>query len=257
VEPSGERQIELAWRLESAGHLVRIEGDLARASDVAAVFRPDVVVVGEVASRPSGLSALTELERDHGVPVVFARWLTADPEGHDRADPIVDVVETTLGATGRFTSTTLSAGDVVLDQAAHLALRADQPLDLTQTEFELLRLLLSHRNTVVAKETLMTAVFSDRSVTPNTVEVHIANLRRKVEALGPRVIHTVRGTGYVLRSPAADPYETRRPRLADQRERAQPPPEEILDDVDVVGEGDVAHEPVAATGSEVPQHVQR
>jgi DNA-binding response OmpR family regulator len=223
VEASNERQLDLAWRLESVGYVVRVERDVARALEVAAVFRPDIAVIGGLSSRSSALAVLPQLERDHDIPVVVlcqtGRPESAPTEDEPGDDPVVRRIEATLGSREHTRSTTFAAGDVVLDPRGHVALRADEPLDLTQTEFDLLQLFLRHRNHVLSKDALFAAVFSDRLVTANTVEVHIANLRRKLEAVGPRIIHTVRRAGYVLRAPTADPYEARRQRIVAERDR--------------------------------------
>jgi two-component system response regulator MprA len=225
VEASHDRQLDLMWRLERAGFFVRVEPDVAQALDVAALFRPDIALIGGLSSRTSALAILPQLERDHDIPVIVLRHanperddpLPADTDPDD--DPVVRRIEATLESTHHSRSTTLAAGDIVVDPSSHVALRADHVLDLTQTEFDLLQLLLRHRNQVLSKDALVSTVFTDRPVTPNTVEVHVANLRRKLEAVGPRIIHTVRRAGYVLRAPAADPYEARRRRLAADHER--------------------------------------
>jgi len=93
----------------------------------------------------------------------------------------------------------LTAGDVRIDEAAHRAYRGVLELDLTLREFALLTLLVRHPDRVFSKIELVSLLFT-APVTPNAVEVHVANLRRKLEQGGPRLIHTVWGLGYVLRT---------------------------------------------------------
>jgi two-component system response regulator MprA len=92
--------------------------------------------------------------------------------------------------------------DLELDPAAHEARRGGRLLELTRTEFLLLELLLSHPRQVLTRSTIFDRVWGyDFGPSSNSLEVYIGYLRRKTEADGePRLLHTVRGVGYVLRS---------------------------------------------------------
>jgi two-component system copper resistance phosphate regulon response regulator CusR len=99
---------------------------------------------------------------------------------------------------------TLTCGDLVLDPAAHEAHRGGERLDLTAKEFALLELLARHAGGVVTR-TMVTEHVWDSSFESftNVVDVHVANLRRKLEASGrPRLLHTIRGVGFILREGA-------------------------------------------------------
>jgi two-component system OmpR family response regulator len=89
--------------------------------------------------------------------------------------------------------------DLVVDEGARLVRRGDETIELTPTEFDLLAELGRRRGRAVTKEHLLAAVWQFDSYDPNLVEVHVSALRRKLEAHGPRLVHTVRGVGYVLR----------------------------------------------------------
>jgi two-component system response regulator MprA len=91
--------------------------------------------------------------------------------------------------------------DLELDPAAHTARRGDRPIDLTRTEFALLELLMRNAGRPLPRETIMDRVWGwESEPTSNSLEVFVGYLRRKTEASGePRLIHTVRGVGYVLR----------------------------------------------------------
>lgn len=93
--------------------------------------------------------------------------------------------------------------DVELDRSAHQVRRAGRPLELTRTEFALLELFLEHPEQVLTRDQIYEAVWGyDASLASNSLEVYIGYLRRKTEADGrPRLIHTVRGIGYVVRDP--------------------------------------------------------
>ncbi len=94
--------------------------------------------------------------------------------------------------------------DLELDPAAHEARRGRRVLELTRTEFLLLELLMRHPRQVLTRATIFDRVWGyDFGPASNSLEVYVGYLRRKTEAAGePRLLHTVRGVGYVLR-PAA------------------------------------------------------
>jgi two-component system response regulator MprA len=91
--------------------------------------------------------------------------------------------------------------DLVLDPVAHEVRRGARPIPLTRTEFLLLELLLRHPRQVLTRTAIFEHVWGyDFGPTSNSLEVYVGYLRRKTEAGGePRLIHTVRGVGYVLR----------------------------------------------------------
>ena len=95
----------------------------------------------------------------------------------------------------------LRYGDLDLDVDAHEASRAGRPIPLTTTEFNLLLLLMHHPRKVLTRDVIMDRVWSyDFGGESNVLEVYVRYLRNKLEAGGePRLIHTVRGSGYVLK----------------------------------------------------------
>jgi two-component system, OmpR family, response regulator MprA len=98
--------------------------------------------------------------------------------------------------------TALRFADLELDPGAHEARRGGRLLELTRTEFLLLELLMSHPRQVLTRSTIFDRVWGyDFGPASNSLEVYIGYLRRKTEAEGePRLLHTVRGVGYVLRA---------------------------------------------------------
>jgi len=104
-----------------------------------------------------------------------------------------------LRRSGREGRRVLEIADLIVDEDAHAAVRAGTTLDLTQREFSLLATLCHHTGVVLSKVQLLTQVWGFEHYDLNVVEVHISALRRKIEEQGPRLIHTVRGVGYVLR----------------------------------------------------------
>jgi two-component system copper resistance phosphate regulon response regulator CusR len=97
----------------------------------------------------------------------------------------------------------LSVGDLDMDLAARKVARAGRAVDLTAREFELLHCLLRHDGQVVSRETLARDVWNEAARSApldNVIDVHIARLRRKIDFDQPvKLIHTVRGVGFVLR----------------------------------------------------------
>jgi two-component system copper resistance phosphate regulon response regulator CusR len=111
----------------------------------------------------------------------------------------------------RGASAVLRSGDVGIDLATHQAQRAGNPLELTAKEQALLVFFLRHAGEVLSRTRIYEHVWDDRyDGLSNTLEVHVMELRRKLEAHGPRVIHTLRGQGYVFGN-AAKPDEGRSP----------------------------------------------
>jgi two-component system response regulator MprA len=92
--------------------------------------------------------------------------------------------------------------DLELDPRAHEVRRGGRLLELTRTEFLLLELLMSHPRQVLIRSTIFDRVWGyDFGPSSNSLEVYVGYLRRKTEAAGePRLVHTVRGVGYVLRT---------------------------------------------------------
>ena len=95
----------------------------------------------------------------------------------------------------------LRVADLMLNPDTHEVARADRAIDLTQREFELLEYLMRNERLVISRQKLLDEVWGyDPFSITNTIEVFVSNLRRKLEAGGePRLLHTVRGAGYVLR----------------------------------------------------------
>ncbi|MEU7527922.1 response regulator transcription factor [Saccharothrix sp. NPDC042600] len=199
--------------LREAGYQVQVrpdgrdlEGDLAR-------FRPDLVVLDVMLPGRDGFMLLEVIRRTSGAGVVMltARDGVADRlRGLDRgADDyvvkpfvlaeLVARVSAVLRRLGR-TPSTVQIGDLLVDADSAVVLRGDVPVELTATELRLLRYLAAQRGRVVGKTQILTAVWGYEDYDPNLVEVHVSALRRKLEEHGPRLLHTVRGLGYVLRA---------------------------------------------------------
>ncbi|MDF2045952.1 response regulator transcription factor [Microbacterium sp. Kw_RZR3] len=174
-------------------------------------FRPDLVVLDWMMPGPAGIRLLPVIHAEGDTAVIM---LTARDEVDDRlrgfaegADDyvtkpftvaeLVARVGAVLRRRGRLPQT-IAVGDLVVDPNAAIAHRAGGPLELTATEFRLLRLFAESRGRTLSKGQILTQVWGYDDYDPNLVEVHLSALRRKMEARGPRLIHTVRGLGYRL-----------------------------------------------------------
>ena len=96
----------------------------------------------------------------------------------------------------------LRVADVTLDTALHCASRAGAPLNLTPREYALLELLMRNTGRAISRQTILQSVWGFESqVNENTLEVFVRLLRAKVDSREPKLIHTLRGFGYLMREP--------------------------------------------------------
>jgi two-component system OmpR family response regulator len=141
-----------------------------------------------------------------GGPLARAAALAAgfDDVGSLEDDPVeiaarVDAALVRARRRGR-----LVVDDVVIDLDQHVVWRAGEPIGLTATEFRLLATFARHPRHVLTKRQLLATVWGYDDYDVNVVEGQVSALRRKLEAAGPRLVHTVRGVGYVLRPGTLD-----------------------------------------------------
>ena len=196
-----------------AGHDVLALPDGDRFEHQLDAFRPDLVVLDVMLPGRDGFTLARELRSRTDAAVLF---LTARDDLDDRlrgfdagADDYVakpfavsEVLARSSAALRRLgrIAATVQVGDLVLDEGAGVAVRGAHVLDLTATEWRLLGYLVANRGRTLSKTQILTQVWGYDDYDPNLVEVHVSALRRKTEAHGPRLIHTVRGLGYVLRN---------------------------------------------------------
>lgn len=219
-EPSLGELIQMALRYE--GWQVETATDGASALNKARVFQPDVVVLDIMMPGIDGLEVLKRMRASgDDVAVLF---LTAKDAVNDRVigltaggddyvtkpfslEEVVARLRSLLRRTGRavtgYTDPVLRVGDLTLDEESYEVTRAGRPIELTAKEFELLRYLMRNPRRVVSKLQILDRVWSyDFEGRSSIVEIYISYLRKKIEADGPPMIHTVRGVGYLIK-PAA------------------------------------------------------
>ena len=204
--------------LADAGFRALGRADGADLEDVLAGYRPDLVVLDVMLPGRDGFRLLEVVRSagDAGIVLLTARdGLDDRLRGLDTgADDyvvkpfllaeVVSRVRAVLRRRGRAPSA-LTVGDLVVDDASGTATRSGTVLELTATELRLLRYLAEQRGRTVTKNQILTQVWGYDAYDPNLVEVHVSALRRKLEAHGPRILHTARGLGYTLRAGRADP----------------------------------------------------
>ncbi len=214
---------------EVVGGVLRYEGWQVRtvatcraAVEAGREFGPDVVVLDVMLPDGDGLTVLRELRA--GQPEVCVLFLTARDTVEDRIAGITaggddyvtkpfsleELVARLRGLLRRSGMTReraeralLTVGDLEMDEDAHEVSRGGIGIDLSPTEFELLRCLMRHPRRVLSKAQLLDLVWSyDFGGRAHVVELYISYLRKKIDAGREPMIHTVRGAGYVLK-PAA------------------------------------------------------
>jgi two-component system, OmpR family, response regulator MprA len=182
--------------------------------------RPDVVVLDVMLPRMDGLEVCRRLRAagdDLPVLMLTARDEVADrvaglDAGADDYLPKPFALEELLARLRALLRRSRAAGpdgdgdalrfaDLVLDPGTREVCRGDRPIRLTRTEFALLETLLSRPRRVLTRSQILEEVWGyDFPTTANSLEVYVGYLRRKTEEGGePRLVHTVRGVGYVLR----------------------------------------------------------
>jgi two-component system, OmpR family, response regulator MprA len=195
---------------------VRIAGDGETALDQSAAFNPDLVILDLGLPKLDGIEVARRLRSADDVPILMLTArdaLESRVEGLDSGadDYLVKPFErqellARLRALLRRRpprgSASLVVGDLQLNPDTHEVLRDGREIELTQREFELLEYLMRNERIVVPRQRLLEEVWGyDPFATTNTIEVFVSNLRRKLEAGDePRLLHTIRGAGYVLRA---------------------------------------------------------
>jgi two-component system, OmpR family, response regulator MprA len=216
VEDDQEIADVLRRTLRGEGHEVRSAGDGAEALHVAAEFVPDLVVLDLGLPKLDGVEVCRRLRAESDVPILI---LTARTDLDDRVEgldsgaddylvkpferqELLARLRALLRRRPPRGSASVVVGDLALNPDTHEVSRGGREIDLTQREFELLEYLMRNERIVVPRQRLLEEVWGyDPFATTNTIEVFVSNLRRKLEFGGEaRLLHTIRGAGYVLRA---------------------------------------------------------
>jgi len=208
----------LSGSLRLAGFEVMTATSGAEALRVATASRPDLVLLDVMMPDGDGFEVVRRM-RSSGpdVPVIF---LTARDSVRERVtglalggddyvtkpfslDEVLERIRAVLRRTGRAAAATrLRVADLELDEEGHEVRRDGTVIALTPTEFRLLRFLMLNAGRVLSKRQILDHVWDHNPAgDSNVVEPCVSYLRRKVDQGEPRLIHTIRGVGYVLRIP--------------------------------------------------------
>ena len=203
--------------LDKEGYDVRVAGDGETALDEAGVFAPDAVVLDLGLPKLDGVEVCRRLRTEGDVPILILTArdaLDARVEGLDSGaddylvkpferEELLARIRALLRRRPPRGSASLVVGDLRLNPDTRQAFRGEHELELTAREFELLEHMMRNERIVVSRQALLDEVWGYHPFAEtNTVDVFVSNLRRKLEQGGePRVLHTIRGAGYVLREP--------------------------------------------------------
>src|SRR5579872_907623 len=188
------------------------------ALEAVTAFRPHLIVLDVMLPDLSGFDVLQRIGRDGiagRMPVLF---LTARDTLDDKLrgftlggddymtkpfsveELIVRVRAILRRVHGEGHSPRLAVADLELDEESHQVFRGEHTIELTPTEFKLLHYLMLNAGKVVSKSQILDRVWNyDFDGNANVVEIYISYLRKKIDSIGPRLIHTIRGVGYCLR----------------------------------------------------------
>jgi len=216
VEDDADIAGVLGRSLRLEGYDVRLAGDGVKALEESSLFEPDAVVLDLGLPRLDGVEVCRRLRERGDVPILM---LTARDGVDDRVEgldsgaddylvkpferqELLARLRALLRRRPPRGSAFLTVGDLRLNPDTREVKRDERRIGLTTREFELLEYLMRNERLVVSREQLLEEVWGYHVfVETNTVDVFISNLRRKLEEGGePRILHTVRGAGYVLRT---------------------------------------------------------
>ena len=216
-EPAISELVSMALRYEKFE--VRTASSGRDAVAEAKEFNPDIIVLDIMLPDFDGLEVMRRIRADNAdVPVLFltAKDAVADrvvgltAGGDDYVTKPFSVEELVARIRGIVRRSILASearedpeivvGDLVLNEETYEVFRGDVRVELTATEFELLRYLMRNPKRVLSKAQILDRVWSyDFGGRSSIVEIYISYLRKKIDTLGSAMIHTVRGVGYVLR----------------------------------------------------------
>ena len=202
--------------LRMEGYDVRIADDGEAALEHARAFAPDLLILDLGLPKIDGIDVARKLRDGDDLPILM---LTARDAVESRVEgldagaddylvkpferqELLARIRALLRRRPPRGSAPLRVGDLSLNVDTHEVSRGERAMELTQREFELLEYLMRNERIVISRQRLLDEVWGyDPFSITNTIEVFVSNLRRKLEADGePRLLHTIRGAGYVLRA---------------------------------------------------------
>jgi two-component system response regulator MprA len=224
VEDNRGLRMAVRQALEAEGYEVESVGDAFVALERLGQYRPHVVILDLMLPRGEGLEVARRLRRRPGGGDVAIIILTAKDSVEDRVEGFeagaddyvikpVSMAELVARVKARLRHVWSPAPDVLyyadvkLDTGRQIVERGTRSAELTTTEFHLIELFMRHPDQVLSRKAIGEHLWGvDFEAESNVIDVYVRRLRRKLEAAGEApLIHTVRGSGYVLRE---RPFET-------------------------------------------------
>jgi two-component system, OmpR family, response regulator MprA len=216
VEDDEDIAQALQRSLRMEGYEVRTAADGESALEQGRSFAPDLVILDLGLPKLDGIEVAKSLRSEDDVPILIltardaldSRVAGLDSGADDylvkpfERQELLARMRALLRRRPPRGSAPLRVGDLTLNADTHEVQRSERAVELTQREFELLEYLMRNERIVISRQRLLDEVWGyDPFSTTNTIEVFVSNLRRKLEADGePRLLHTIRGAGYVLRA---------------------------------------------------------
>jgi len=216
-EPSLTELLSIALRYE--GWVVTTAATGANAVRAANQVQPDAIVLDIMLPDFDGLEVMRRIRTTQpNVPVIFLTAKDALPDringltagGDDYVtkpfslEELIARLRSLLrrsGMASSFRESVLTVGDLSLNEDSHEVIRGGEYINLTATEFELLRFMMRNPNRVLSKAQILDRVWHyDFGGQANVVELYISYLRKKIDAGRDPMIHTLRGAGYLLRA---------------------------------------------------------
>ncbi len=211
VEDSDAIRVPLAAALSGHGFQVSALADGSELEWTLRSFAPDLVILDVMLPGRDGFALLQVVRSTStaGVVMLTARDGVADRvqglrQGADdyvvKPFALAELMARVSAVLRRVRpgGGTIAIGDLLINEDVSVVSRDDRLIDLTDTERRVLSYLAGQQGRVVSKTQILTAVWGYDGFDENLVEVHVSSLRRKLEAGGARVVHTVRGRGYLL-----------------------------------------------------------
>ena len=207
----------LEQTLHEEGHQVVLARDGREGFEIARCSPFDVIVLDVMLPGLDGMAVARKLrERGNQTPVLMltardapadiVKGLNSGADDYLTKPFSLDILLARLRAVSRRGAiprpTCLQIADVRLDPASRQVTRGGEALSLTPREYKLIELLMRNPGRAISRDTILESVWGFGSeVTENTLEVFVRLLRMKVDTRGPKLIHTIRGFGYMMREP--------------------------------------------------------
>jgi len=217
VEDERRMAALLEQTLHEEGHQVVLARDGREGFEIARCSPFDVIVLDVMLPGLDGMAVARKLrERGNQTPVLMltardapadiVKGLNSGADDYLTKPFSLDILLARLRAVSRRGAiprpTCLQIADVRLDPASRQVTRGGEALSLTPREYKLIELLLRNPGRAISRDTILESVWGFGSdITENTLEVFVRLLRMKVDTRGPKLIHTIRGFGYMMREP--------------------------------------------------------